>query len=484
MLPRPPIVTILGHVDHGKTTLLDYIRKSRLADREHGGITQRIGAYEIKTGIKGYPTDKITFIDTPGHEAFSKLRARGANIADLAILLIDAKDSIMPQTQESISHIKAAKIPLLVVINKIDLPEANPDKVKRDLLKYDIAVEGQGGQTPCVLLSAKTGKGVGELLETLLLLSTDLKLRFDPAANPVAYIIEAKKTKRGISVSIIIKNGILKVSDEIFANEKKMKIRSLINDLGRTTQEIAPSTPAELFGFDGIPEVGTIILSTSQPRSTKLDKPLVTQPKAIDIQSLLTPKEEQKKLSLIIKADSQGTLEAIVASLLKEDNVEIILSGIGDITKSDIFLAKTAKAVVIGFAVNVPSDISDLAKQEKVIIKTYNIIYELLEELSEVSRLLNEKEQRERNLKGECKILATFMIQGEKIYGIKMTKGKINLSDEIEIYRQNVPIGKTKIVSLKIRAKTVEEVKKGQEAGLILSPMLDIKVGDVIQYIL
>lgn len=483
MIPRPPVVTILGHVDHGKTTLLDYIRKSRIASKEHGRITQRIGAYEIKTGLKGYPTDKITFIDTPGHEAFSKLRARGANVADLAILVVDAKDSIMPQTEESIAHIKAAKIPFIVAINKVDLPDANPDKIKRDLLKYDVQVEEQGGKVPVALISAKTGKGIDELLETILLLSSDLKLTYDSNAPMSAYIIETKKTKQGIVVSIVVKDGKLKVGQEIFSGDKKIKIRSLINDLLKPVIEIYPSTPAEILGFDFLPEVGTIIANAKQASNPK-DKVSYNLPKNIDVQSFLKVEIPDKKLSVIVKVDSQGALEAILNALSENQNVNVVLSGIGEITKSDVFLAKTTKAIVLGFAVNVPIDVSDLAKQEKVIIKTYNIIYELLDELTEVAHLLAEKEQKEKNLKGEAKILATFLIHGEKIYGIKMLKGKINLGDEVEIHRANNPFAKTKIVSLKIRAKTVAEVKKGEEAGIVFGPPLDIKVGDVIQYIL
>ena len=216
MFSRPPIVAILGHVDHGKTTLLDYIRKSNITNKEFGGITQKIGAYEITTEFKDYKTNKITFIDTPGHEAFTKLRARGANVSDIALLLIDGKDSVMPQTAESISHIKAAKIPFIVVINKIDLPETNPDKVKNDLLKYEVMTEGKGGDVPVALVSAKTGKGINELLETILFIASDLKLNYDEKNPALAYIIETKKDRRGIVASAIIKDGIIKIADVLF----------------------------------------------------------------------------------------------------------------------------------------------------------------------------------------------------------------------------------------------------------------------------
>jgi len=480
--PRPPIVTILGHVDHGKTTLLDYIRKTNVAQKEHGGITQKIGAYEIITPFKGYKTNKITFIDTPGHEAFSRLRARGANVADLAILLIDGKDSVMPQTVESISHIKNAGIPFIVAINKIDLPEANIEKVKRDLLKYEVLVEGKGGNTLVIPLSAKTGKGVKELLEAILLISEDLNLNYQPTNNLKAYLIETKKDRRGIVVSAIIKDGIIKTGDSLYYGEKKIKVRLMINDQGKSIDKATPSAPFELLGFTELPEVGSVI--ESQPKKTSSQSiSQKTVAKKLDLNSLLKPAEE-KKLSIIIKADSQGSLEAINQSLAKNDNIEIILKAVGEVNQSDVFLAKTTKAVIVGFAVNPTAEAKELAKQEKVIVKTYQIIYELLEELEEVAGLLKEKEEQEKNLKGEAKILATFIIEREKVYGVKVTKGKIALDDELQVFRNNQSFGKTKLVSLKIRAKVVSEVKKGDEAGMIFSPTLDITIGDVVKSIL
>lgn len=481
MNSRPPVVTILGHVDHGKTTLLDYIRKSSLAAKEHGGITQRIGAYEIATDIKGYKTNKITFIDTPGHEAFSQLRARGAQVADIALLLIDGKDSIMPQTEESIAHIKNAKIPFIVVVNKMDLPDSNLEKVKNDLLKYEIMVEGKGGHVSVVPVSAKTGKGINELLEMILLLSSDLHLTYDLKAKPKAYIIETKRDKRGIVVSAIIKDGMLKVGNDIFVEAKKTKVRSMINDLGISIQAVFPSTPFEILGFEEFPEVGTAI--QNEPSILPNETASIISSNPFDMTTFLKPEAEEKKLSLIIKADSQGTLEAITQSLAKKSGVEIILKAVGDINKSDVFLAKTTKSIIIGFSVHTAPEVTELSKQEKVIIKTYNIIYELLDELIEVANLLKEKEEKEKNLKGEAKVLATFIIEGEKIFGVKVTKGKINLNDEIEQFRQNKLIAKTELISLKIRAKTVEEVKNKEEAGMVFSPPLDFRVGDVVKSI-
>lgn len=484
LIPRPPIVCVLGHVDHGKTTLLDYIRKSRLTTKEHGGITQKIGAYEVVCQFKGYLTNKITFIDTPGHEAFSQMRARGANIADMAILIIDAKDSVMLQTIESISHIKAAKIPFIVAINKIDLPDANIEKVKSDLVKNEVLIEGKGGNIPTVSISAKTGKGINELLETILLLSSELNLTYNQKNSPKAYIIETKKDKRGVVVSVIIKDGKLKIGDLIYVEGKKVKIRSMINDLGQPANEVLPSTPFELLGFDELPEVGSLITTEIRLSAKKIEKQINISDRKIDLDLILHPPHEEKQLSVIIKADSQGALEAICNSLCQKDSIKIILKAVGDINKSDTFLAKTTKSIIIGFNVDVPFEVKDLIKQEKIILKTYNIIYELLEELEEVAKLLKEKEEKEKNLKAEVKILATFIIEKEKVYGVKVNKGKINLDDQIDIYRENKLIGKSKIVSLKIRAKKVNEVKKNQEAGIIVFPPLDIRIGDVIKSIL
>ena len=481
--PRPPIVTILGHVDHGKTTLLDYIRKSQIAKAEHGGITQKIGAYEIKTDFKDYKTNKITFIDTPGHEAFSRLRSRGANVADIAILLVDGKDSLMPQTIESISHIKAANIPYVVVINKIDLPEARPEKVKIDLIKHEVLVEGKGGQVPVALVSAKTGKGINELLEAILLIASDLNLTYDESNPPKAYVIETKKDRRGIIPSLIVKDGLISVGDTLFDGDHKIKVKSLINDVGQTVSRVIPSAPFEMMGFSEMPEVGTFITASPVSHPEKASE-APGLPKKIDIKDLLATPKIEKRLSLVIKADATGSLEAIKQSLSENDNVDIILGAVGEVNKSDIFLAKTTKSIVIGFAVKPNAEAENLAKQEKVIIKTYNIIYELLEELNEVADLLKEKEETEKTLKGEAKILATFRIERETIYGVKVTKGKINLEDNMELHRADKLISKTKLVSLKIRAKNMREVKKGDEAGMVFSPPLDIAIGDMVKSIL
>jgi translation initiation factor IF-2 len=480
LFSRSPVVVVLGHVDHGKTTLLDYIRKSRLTKKEIGGITQSIGAYEVSTDTKGYDTNKITFIDTPGHEAFTKLRLRGANVADIAILVIDGVDSVMPQTVESIYHIKNANIPFIVVINKIDLPQVNIDKVKKDLLKHEVLVEGMGGDVPLVSISAKEGTGVKELLETILFIASVRELKYSPNNPLEAYIIESKKGKLGPVASVIIKDGTLKLADTVYTPTTMAKIKAIVNDGGNHLKEVCPSTPFLLFGFRELPEIGITLTKKRQIQSVVVSKVLAGQ-SLINPLTLFKEKDEKKKLKIVIKTDSQGSLEAILANLDKNENIETILASVGEITKSDVFLAKISKAIIISFSVAVNKAIIELTKQEKVILKSYSLIYELLRELTEVSSLLREKEEKAQSTKGEAKILATFIIEKEKIAGIKVLKGKINVNDQIELYRDNKLVGRTKAVSLKKRAKTVNEIKKNEEAGMIFYPLLDFNIGDVVK---
>jgi len=479
-VPRPPIVVILGHVDHGKTTLLDYIRRTNITDKEIGGITQSIGAYEASTDIKGYDVNKITFIDTPGHEAFTKLRLRGADVADVAILVVDGIDSVMPQTIESIYHIKDAKIPFIVAVNKIDLPAVNVNRVKKDLAKQKVLVEGFGGDVPLIPISAKKGTGVKDLLETILFMASFKELKYSPQNSLKAYIIEAKKEKSGVVASVIIKDGILRVGEVIYILTHKAKIRAMINDKGRHLKEVCPSTPFLLLGFKNLPEVGTELTEKEKSKPVTTSQPAVSQ-SLTSPEVLFQEKDKKKRLRVIVKTDSQGSLDAILSTLVKNENIEIILASVGEIAKSDVFLAKISQAIIIGFPLPVNKDIMEFAEQEKVIIKSYSLIYELLEELTEVSRLLKEKEKREKYIKGEAKILATFIIEKEKIAGIKVLKGKFNINDQIELYKDNKLIGKAKVVSLKIRAETITEVKKNEEAGMIFYPQVDFNIGNVVK---
>ncbi|OGK18971.1 hypothetical protein A3D80_01320 [Candidatus Roizmanbacteria bacterium RIFCSPHIGHO2_02_FULL_40_13b] len=480
---RAPVVVVLGHVDHGKTTLLDYIRKSNRASREIGGITQTIGAYTASVKTADLPVNKITFIDTPGHEAFTKLRLQGANVADIAILVVDGVDSLMPQTLESIAHIQNAKIPYVIAVNKMDMPGASLEKVKKDLSIKGVLVEGAGGDVPVVPISAKTGDGVDHLLETVLVMASMHKLTYTEDGDLQAYIIESKTTRAGIALSVIVKNGKLSVGDTVFAGTQEAKIKSLMNDDGVQVREVLPSDPCVVLGFKELPEVGISLTKKSAIREVPQGmKPSPTDNEnEVPFDHFAIIPEEAKKLKIVLKTDTQGSLDALLASLSQNTNIEIILSGLGDISKSDIFLAKVTGAIVIGFSLGVDKLSAELAKEERVVIKTYNIIYELLEELFEVSDLIAEKEQKEKSVKGEAKIVATFVIEKEKIAGMKIIKGKINMNDTVELYRNEKLITQSKVVSLRQRAKTVPEVKKNEEAGALFYPELDFVVGDVIK---
>lgn len=489
MPARSPIVAILGHVDHGKTSLLDYIRKSRLTVKEHGGITQRIGAYSVDTEMKGYLTSNITFIDTPGHEAFTKLRSRGATTADIAILVIDAKDSIMPQTIESIAHIKASKIPLIIALNKSDLPEANPQKVERDLIKYGIQTEHQGGKVPAIKISAKTGTGVKDLLEAILLVASDRKLNYDENAPTKAIIIETNKDRRGIVASIILRDGKLMTGQNLYTEKNDIiKVRAIMDEVGQQKKLVVPSAPVQILGFQEMPDVGTVLSSEKQESKqsgAKVDtKKAPTMSQADMLKAMMTPKIEEKKLAIIAKTDSQGSLEALIETLSDNKKIDLILATVGDIHRSDVFLAKATGAIIVGFSVGTDPETALLAQQEKIVIKTYSIIYEILEELEEVTDLIAAKEAAAKNLKAEGKVLAVFDIEGEKAFGLSITKGKFVVSDEIMAFRDGNNFGKAKIVSLKYKAKNISEAKKGEECGFMISPELDMRVGDIVKCIL
>ncbi|MFS8158703.1 MAG: translation initiation factor IF-2 [Candidatus Roizmanbacteria bacterium] len=478
LLSRAPVVVVLGHVDHGKTTLLDTIKKTHVADREAGKITQKIGAYSTKTGIEGYETDEITFIDTPGHEAFSKLRLRGAQVADIAILIVDATDSVKPQTIESIFHIKNAGIPFIVAINKVDLPTSMPDKVKKDLSKHEVFVDGMGGTTPCIEISATKGTGIPDLLEALLLVSADAHLTYDLHATLETYIIESKQTQAGPEASCIIKNGQLKLGEVVYALDKEAKVKALIDDKGVRHTTVTPSMPFLLLGFSDVPEVGVPL--TADQGVSEIIKTVATN-QASTFAELFADEEKKGTLHLIIKADSTGSLEATKDLLATHETIEIDLAGIGDITKSDIFLAKLTKAVVIGFGIKSSKEVEATAKQERVLIKHYSIIYELVEEMQEVAAILQEKEKKQLFIKGEGKIIANFKIDQDNIAGVSVTKGKISMGDQIDLYRNDRLIGSTSVASLKQKARDIKELQKNLEGGLRLDPELDFKVGDVVK---
>jgi translation initiation factor IF-2 len=480
LMLRPPIVVILGHVDHGKTTLLDTIRKTDIATKEHGGITQHIGAYQIDidTSIfssKSYPIKKITFIDTPGHEAFSKMRERGANIADIAVLVIAANDGIKPQTLESLKHIKDAKIPYIVALNKTDLPDINADKIKQQLQKNDIKLEEYGGDIPLINVSAKKGTGVDKLLYTILLLADLYQIKEDKQNINEAVVIESNLSKNiGPTATIIMKNGKINIGDELFCENQSLKIRALINWKGNNITEIHPSEPAQVLGWKIIPKIGSIVTDKKHEITNKNN-----QPNTDKIITLESQSEEEEKIKLILKTDTNGSLEAIMAQLQKNLNLNVLHSAIGAINDSDVLLAKTTKSIIIGFNVKASNSTLKLAESEKIIIKTFNIIYELLDELNDVTEMLKEKNQEV--ILGEAKILVIFPQKNkENIAGVRIIKGEIKKGDKIKIIRNNEEIGRSRIISLKHGKDDIQKAKINTEAGLQLANHVEYLTGDSI----
>ncbi len=473
---RSPVVVVLGHVDHGKTTLLDFIRKSNVASREEGAITQKIGAYEVETSVVGYPVSTITFIDTPGHEAFTKIRSRGATIADIAILLIDGVESTKPQTIESIEIIRKIGLPYIVAVNKIDLPGFDLNRVKKDLLKYQVLTEGFGGDTAVVGISAKNGDNVKDLLEAILFIWSEQPNKYDEDGELEAYVIEANKSKAGIAVSVIIKNGSLSVGQTVFSDEHEAKIKSLIDDMGKRIDIVTPSKPFVLLGFTESPVVGAkLSVKKSDPSVATADK------KPSIVRDFFKNVDEKKKLKVIIKADNHGSLEAIVDTLSAQESMDVELAAIGEVTKSDIFQAKVTGAIVVNFNQNIGRDVVQIAKDEKVLIRTYSLIYKLIEEIEDVLSYFQEKDEKSARFKGQAKIIANFLIDAQAIAGITIQTGKIAAGDEIELIRGENVIGTSVVASLRQKTKTVPDLKKGQEGGMVIEPHLDFKVGDMIK---
>ncbi len=459
---RPPIVAVLGHVDHGKTTLLDFIRKTRVALREAGGITQKIGAYQVEVDSK-----KITFIDTPGHQAFSKMRSRGANVADLVVLVVAADDGVMPQTLESLEHIKTAKVPFLVAINKIDIAGTDIEKIKKQLADNEIKVEGHGGDIVCVPVSAKTGQGVKDLLEMILLLAEMEEIKGSSQAPLEAVVIESKMEKGGPVGTMIVKNGTLGIGEQILVENVPTKVRGILDENGKNQTLAQPGQPVEVIGFSAVPPIGAKV--TKAEGATAKGIP-VQKTEKIEI-----PDEAKDKLKIILRADSKGSLEAVKESL--PESVFVVFSGVGNILESDILLAQTIKAQVFGFNVKASSEVEKLGETEKVRVKTYKIIYELLEELEKES--LGEISEEKETL-GKAVILKEFEIGGSRIAGCRVLEGRINQADRIILQRGEREIGKTKISSMKHQKTEISESRQGEEFGAIFSPLLDFKVGDML----
>ncbi|MDO8577038.1 MAG: GTP-binding protein [Candidatus Daviesbacteria bacterium] len=472
---RPPIVTILGHVDHGKTTLLDFIRKSSVVAKEHGGITQHIGAYQVSHSGK-----LITFIDTPGHAAFEKMRSRGAKVADIAILVVAIDDGLMPQTLEAIKHIQEAKVPLIVVVNKIDLQGIDQKvqlaKIKKQLADQKINIEEYGGDTPLLPLSAKTGEGVDKLLEMILLVSEMHEIKGDPMLPPAGVIIEANLDKfKGPIATILIRNGTLKKSDSIEVGEIKSKVRGMFDFSGKPVDCAGPSTPVEVLGLEAVPGVGAVLGELAEVKEAEIIQSLVEK----------LQQGDTKTLKVIIKADKQGSLEAIQASLdkfnLERKVVDYIFTGTGDIGEENIKLAASVGAIVIGFNVKVAPTTQKMAENEHVLIRTYNIIYELLEDIEEVVQTLLDVGQLEEVI-GKANIIAEFPHgKNEKIAGCRMIEGTIAKGQRVRVVREGTVIGETKLKFLKKVKEEVNKVEKGNDCGMLFDPPVDFVIGDVIE---
>jgi len=466
---RPPIVAILGHVDHGKTTLLDAIRKTNIVAKEHGGITQAIGAYQIN-----FQNKLISFIDTPGHAAFEKMRSRGAQVADIAILVVAANDSVKPQTVEAIKHIKKAHIPTVVAITKTDLENINVEKVKKDLQSKDILVESFGGDVPAVEVAAPNEKGIKELLEVIQLvwqMHPQPNLPKDPLE---AIVIESYLDKfRGAIISVIVKKGTLSIGQKIKVDDEVIKVKSLVDDNGKNINEALPGKPVEILGFKKVLDVGSIV---SQSVQTKLFQ---EQKVATHADIIAKTLEAKDKFKVIIKADVLGSLEAVRENL--PEKILIISSSVGDVLPTDVNFAKISKAPILGFRVNLPKSVQKQAEQENVVVREYKVIYELIEDMEEIIKSF-EQTKHETKIKGKAQIVAAFDIDGKKIAGVKVTSGKIKVGDKI-ILRSNSKEIESEIETLKKFRKEVESATAGQECGIGFSANLDFKEGDVIESI-
>ena len=489
--PRPPVVTIMGHVDHGKTSLLDYIRKANVAGGEAGGITQHIGAYTVS--LKGSP---ITFLDTPGHEAFTSMRARGAQVTDIAVLVVAADDGIMPQTIEAINHAKQAEVPIIVAINKIDKQGANPDQVLQQLTNYELLPEEWGGETPVVRVSAKTGEGVESLLENILIMAEIRELKANPDRPARGTIIEARLDKGvGKVATILVQTGTLKIGDNVVAGTSTGKIRAMTDDKGRKVKKAGPSTPVSVTGWDEVPEAGDIIdVVADEKFARELAEErrlrLAAQNEesgSVSLNDLFDKikKGELKSVKLIIKADVQGSLEAVKQSLSKlgneEVDIDIIHGAVGAIKESDVTLADTAKAIIIGFNVRPDANAKALAAQKHIDIRFYDIIYNAIEDIEKAVKGLLEPKFRE-NVLGSAEVRELFKITGVGIIaGCHVTDGKIVRGAKARLLRNGAVQANTEIASLRHEKDDVKEMAKNFDCGIMLLNYQDIKVGDVIE---
>ncbi|MDD5698560.1 MAG: translation initiation factor IF-2 [Victivallaceae bacterium] len=490
---RPPIVTFLGHVDHGKTSLQDKIRNTMVAAVEAGKITQHIGASQVT--FNGH---KITFIDTPGHEAFTRMRARGANVTDIAVLVVAADDGFMPQTIEALNHAQAAKVPVIVAINKIDLPDANPEKILLQMQQNGLMSEDWGGEVGTVRVSALTGEGLDNLLERILLEAEILELKANPDKPAKALVLESRlEAGLGATASVLVQEGTLKVGDIIVADEYYGRVKSLFDDHGSRVAAAGPSTPVKLVGLSGAPEAGSKLgvckrerdaRNESERRAHLARQENLAKGAAVSVEDLFSRinRENKQTLNIIIKSDVRGSGEAIQDSLSKlpSDKIEVnvIMNGVGAITENDITLAAASNAIVVGFHVKVNPGINDLAKKTGVEIRLYSIIYELLDDITAALTGRLEPEKREKDL-GEARILQIFEVKkGINVIGCMIEKGLVKTGAKARVYRNNQLIYNGEVTSLRRFQDAVKEVKAGLECGIKLDNFVDFEQGDVVKF--
>ncbi len=490
--PRPPVVTVLGHVDHGKTSLLDAVRETNVMGQEAGGITQHIGAYQALIN-----NEKIVFLDTPGHEAFTSMRARGAHVTDIAILVVAADDGVMPQTVEAINHVKAAGVPIIVAVNKIDKPDANPDRLKQQLTEYGLVPEEWGGDTICVPVSAKKNEGIEALLEMILLVSEMAELNADPSVPARGTVVEAKLDKgRGPVATVLIQSGTLRAGNSVVCGHIYGKVRAMIDDKGQHVKVATPSMPVEVLGFSQIPEAGDIIQVVTDDkkarqiaekraeikRETELQK---TRKVSLDDLYSHIKEGEVKELNLIIKGDVQGSVEALKDSLLKIENEEVglqvIHSGVGAVTESDVMLAAASNAIIIGFNIRPEPNARKMAESENVQIKMYRVIYEVIDEIKAAMTGLLDPKYEEVFL-GRAEVRQTFKVTRlGVIAGCYVIDGRITRDSGVRVIRDGTVVYEGIISSLKRFKEDVREVVQGYECGLMLEKFNDLKEMDILE---
>lgn len=488
---RPPIVTVMGHVDHGKTSLLDAIRKTKVTASEAGGITQHIGAYTVN--VSG---EEVTFLDTPGHEAFTAMRARGAQITDIVILVVAADDGIMPQTREAINHCKAANVPMIVAINKMDKESANPDRVKQELSEFGLLAEDWGGDTICVPVSARSGEGIDTLLEMVILTSEMQELVANPNRRAKGTVVEAQLDKgRGPVATLLVQNGTLSVGDSILVGSTYGRIRAMFNDEGKKIKSAGPSIPVEILGLSEVPSAGDkfnvvkdekTARAMAETRKDKIKESNLSSHR-VSLEDLYSQIQEGKvkELAVIVKADVQGSVEAVKASLekLSTDNVRVrvIHGGVGAITETDVTLAAASNALVIGFNVRPDNNASQIAEKEKVQLKTYRIIYEALDDIKAAMVGMLDPEYKEV-VQGTVEIRQIFKISNVgTIAGSYVLKGKITRTSDVRVIRDGIVIFESKLSSLKRFKDDAKEVNQGYECGLSVEKFNDLKEGDLIE---